>query len=71
MCHYFEFGPVAQEEMLFKDICYLDFWLPFCLAEQNQLCNFGRWHHEEQFCEIILKLDQLFRMICHLKIFLI
>ena len=21
-------------------------------AEQNQLCNFGRRHHEEHFCEI-------------------
>ena len=26
--------------------------------EQNQLCNFGRVYQEEQFCEIILNLDQ-------------
>ena len=37
-------------------------------GEQNQLCNFGRGHHEH-FCEIIFDLDQCFR--CHLKIFLL
>ena len=35
------------------------------------LCNFGKEHYEEQFCEIILNLDQLFRNRCRLKIFLI
>ena len=25
--------------------------------EQNHLCNFGRRHHEEKFCEIILNLE--------------
>ena len=34
------------------------------------MCNHGRRHHEEQFCEIILNLDQWFER-CHLKIFLI
>ena len=43
--------------MLFKDISYLELCLPHCLAEQNHLCNFGRSHHEEQLCEIILNLD--------------
>ena len=38
--------------------------------EQNQLFNFSRGHHEEQFCEIVLKLDRWFRR-CHLKTFLI
>ena len=33
------------------------------------MCNFGRRHHEEQFCEIILNLGQWFRS-CHLKDFL-
>ena len=33
--------------MLFKDISYLELWLPFCLAEQNRLCSFRRGHHEE------------------------
>ena len=32
--------------------------------------QFGRRHHEEQFCEIILNVDQWFRRCC-LKIFLI
>ena len=42
-------------------------WPPFCSAERNHLCNFGRG---EQFCEIILNLDQWFRRRCHLKDFL-
>ena len=33
----------------------------------KHLCNFGRRHHEEQFCEIF-NLDQWFRRQCHLKI---
>ena len=24
----------------------------------GSLCNFGRWHYEKHFCEIILNLDQ-------------
>ena len=65
----FEFGLVVQK--LFKDISYLELWQPFCSAEQNHLCNFGREYLEEQFCEIILNLDQWFRRRCVLKIFLI
>ena len=34
------------------------------------MCNFDRGYQEEQFCEIILNLDQWFRR-CLLKIFLI
>ena len=34
------------------------------------LCNFGRRHHEKQFCEIILNLEQWFRKRSHLKYFL-
>ena len=39
---------------------YFYFWLwwPFCSAEQNSLCNFGRWHYEEHSCQIIYNLDQ-------------
>ena len=36
----------------------------------ESLCNFGRKHHEKQFCEIILNLDQWFRKRRHLKYFL-
>ena len=43
--------------MLFKDISYLELWQPLSSAERNHLCNYGRLHHEEQFCEIILNLD--------------
>ena len=57
--------------MLFKDISYLELWWPLCSAEQKHLCNFGRRHHIEQFCEIILNLDQWFRSRCRLKIFIL
>ena len=66
-----KFGQVVQEEMSFKDISYLELLGPFCNAEQNHSCNFGRGYQEEQFCEIILNLDQCFRRRCVLKIFLI
>ena len=66
-----KFGPVVQEEMSCKDISYLELWWPFCYAEQNHLCNFGRGYQEEQFCEIILNLEQCFRRRSCLKIFLI
>ena len=36
-------------------------------VEWNHLWNFGRGHHEEQFCEIILNLGQWFRRRCPLK----
>ena len=55
--------------MSFKDISYLELWPPFCSVEMNHLCNFGRGYQEEQFCEIILNLDQCFRR-CHLNDFL-
>ena len=44
--------------MLFKDLSYLELWQPYCSVDRNHLCNFGRVHHEEQFCEIIQNLDQ-------------
>ena len=39
--------------MSFKDISYLELWQSLCSMEWNHLYNFGRVHHEEQFCEII------------------
>ena len=50
--------------MWFKDISYLELWWPFCSVEKNHLHNFGRGHHEEQFSEIVLYLDQWFRRCC-------
>ena len=38
--------------MLFKDISYLELWWPFCSAERNNLCTFGRGYPEEQFCRL-------------------
>ena len=64
-----QFGPVVQEEMPFKGISYQELWQPFCSAERNHLCNFGRWYQEEQFCEIISDFGQWFRR-CLLKDFL-
>ena len=56
--------------MLFKYISYLKLWWPFCSAERNNLCKFGRGYPMEQFCEIILSLDLWFRRRCSLKDFL-
>ena len=55
--------------MPFEGISYLELWQPFCSAERNHLCNFGRGYQEKQFCEIILNLGQWFRR-CLLKDFL-
>ena len=44
--------------MSFKDISYVELLRPFCSAERDHLCNFGKGHYEEQFWEIILNLDQ-------------
>ena len=59
---------MVQEEIAFKDVSYLELWQPISSVEWNNLCNLGKRHHKEQFCEIILNSDQLFR-ICRLKIF--
>ena len=37
--------------MSLKDIYYLELWQPLISVEWNHLCNFGRRHREEQFCE--------------------
>ena len=63
MSSYMKFEPVVQE-MLFKGISYLELWWPFCSAEQNHLCSLGRGYYEQQFCEIILNLDQWFSRKC-------
>ena len=47
--------------MRFEDISYLELWQSLCSAERSHLWFFGRRHHEEQFCEIILNLDQWFK----------
>ena len=44
--NYLELGQVVQE-MPFNDISYLKLWQPFCSAERNHLCNFGRGYQEE------------------------
>ena len=39
-----------------QKICLNSFglWQPFCSAEQNHLCFFGKEHNEKHNCEIIL-----------------
>ena len=71
MWSYMKFGPVIQEKMSFKDISYVELWQSLCSVDWNHLCNIGRRHHEEQYCEIILKFDPWFRRKCRLKVFLI
>ena len=34
-CEVMKFGPVVQEEMLFKDISYLELWQPLCSMDRN------------------------------------
>ena len=58
---------MVQEEI---KISYLELWWPFCSAERNHFCNFGRGYPEEQFWEMFFNLDQWFRKRCHLKDFL-
>ena len=43
----------------------------FFQVERNHLFNFGRRYYGEQFCEIILNLNQWFKRRCLLKIFVI
>ena len=38
---------------------YLELWQPLCSVELNNLCNFGRVHHEEQFCLIYFEYGSL------------
>ena len=49
--------------MSFKDILYLELWWPWYSVQQNHLCNCGREHYEEHFCELILNLVQWYQEI--------
>ena len=56
------YWPVAIE-ISFKDICFM-------FSSGGHVINFGRGHHEEHFCKIILNLNHWLRR-CHFKTFLI
>ena len=56
--------------MLFKDISYQSSGSPFVQWSET-ICVILVEYYEEQFCEIILNLDQSLRRKCSLKIFLI
>ena len=49
----FAYRPEVQEEMLPKERA-------FCSVESTCLCNYGKEHHEEHFCEIDFNLGQYF-----------
>ena len=53
--------------MYFK-IFLFNLWWPFCSAEQNGLCNFGRRQYKEHFCEITLNLDQWLKLLKDISI---
>ena len=57
--------------MSFKDISYLTLWWPLFFSRVANVCNYGRRHNVEQFCEIILNLNKWFRRRYDLKTFLI
>ena len=63
---------LAAELMSFIKCSYLGLWQPLCAAEQNHLCDFGKRHHKEQFCKIILNFDGsreiLFKDISYLEL---
>ena len=44
-----KFESVVEVEILFKDISYLELWVPFCSVEQNHLCTFGKGHYVKLF----------------------
>ena len=44
-----EFDPLAQKEMSFKDISYLE----LCSVDRNYLCNFNRRHHENNSVNLL------------------
>ena len=62
--NYIEFRPVVQEEMLFEDTSYLELWWPLLFSGANFLCNCGRGHYKEDFCETISSLHQRLRRCC-------
>ena len=56
--------------MPFTYISYLELWQPFCSAEGNHLCNFGKWCYEEHL-QNYFKFRQVVKEESRLKIFLI
>ena len=64
MGSYMKFGQMVKEEMLFKDISYLELWQPLCSVDLNYLYNIGRRHHEVHSCDFFFNLDQWFRRKC-------
>ena len=53
-CNYFEIGPLAYMEILFKVVFCLTL-VAILFSERNDLNMFGRGSLKDHFCEIILK----------------
>ena len=52
MWNYFEFEPVVQQDMSFKDISYRELWL-----QSWTICAIlGKGNYEEQFCDFFFQL---------------
>ena len=53
---------MVQEEIEFKDTSYIKLCPEsLLLSRVEPFVHFGKGHYKEQFCEIILNLDQWFR----------
>ena len=66
MSNNFGIGPVVQE-MSFKRFLIWSSGLALMFSGSEPFMQFGRGHHGEHSCEIILYLDQWFRRRCCLK----
>ena len=52
-----QFTKINNKKVIAKNQCEKHKKSSLGSVEWNHLCNFGRRHHEEQFCTIILNLD--------------
>ena len=48
-----KFGPVAQVQIMVKDMSYHQLWSSFCSAERIYMYNLYRGHYEKYFFDII------------------
>ena len=65
-CHVKYFLSTASSALLFGGVVpFVQFWWrAFCSVEQAHLCNCGKRHYKQHFCEITLNVDQWYRRRC-------
>ena len=66
MRYHFKFGPVVWSRCCLKFSFYFKVWGPFCSAERNHLCNFGRGY----CCEFFFEFGQIVQKITFKDCFL-